>query len=131
MERPYGADSTLRRRIEELSQQPLLRCYQCGSCSASCPMAPWMDTLPSQLIRRLQLGLDVDPDSVAPWICASCLVCGVRCPKGIDVPRVMEALRVVRLRAGSDHTRPEALTRERLRHLPPIALVAYMRKVSA
>ena len=127
----HDADATMRRRVEELSQQALLRCYQCGRCSAGCPMAPWMDALPNQLIRRLQLDLDPGADAEAPWVCASCLVCGIRCPKGIDVPRVMEALRVVRLRAGLDHTRPETLTRERIGRLPTIALVAHMRKVSA
>ncbi|MGO8880246.1 MAG: heterodisulfide reductase subunit C, partial [Desulfomonilaceae bacterium] len=27
------------------------QCYQCGKCSAGCPVAPEMDLLPHQLVR--------------------------------------------------------------------------------
>ena len=126
-----GSGSTripFRQRVEELSEQSIGACYQCGNCSSGCPMGPWMDALPNQLIRRLQLGLEDTPCFESPWVCASCFACGVRCPKGIDVPRVMEALRVVELRSGEDHIAPGALDMERLEQLPQIALVAHMRK---
>ena len=35
------------------------QCYQCGKCSAGCPVAPDMDLLPHQLVRLAVLG-DVD-----------------------------------------------------------------------
>jgi heterodisulfide reductase subunit C len=89
-----------------------------------------MDALPNHLIRRLQLGLEDITRFESPWVCASCFACGVRCPKGIDVPRVMEALRVVGLRSGEDHFGPHAIERERLEQLPQIALVAHMRKAT-
>jgi heterodisulfide reductase subunit C len=91
-------------------------------------MGRWMDALPNQLIRRLQLGLEDISSFDSPWVCASCFACGVRCPKGIDVPRVMEALRVVGLRSGEDHISPSALDQRRLAELPQIAIVAHMRK---
>lgn len=90
-------------------------------------MAPWMDALPNQLIRRLQLGLDVARFE-APWVCASCFTCGVHCPKGIDVARVMEALRIAELRGGEDHFELTGLARTRLSRLPQIALVGHARK---
>ena len=89
-----GSGSTripLRQQVEELSEQSIGVCYQCGNCSSGCPMGPWMDALPNHLIRRLQLGLEDTTRFESPWVCASCFACGVRCPKGIDVPRVMEA----------------------------------------
>ncbi|NIM00984.1 MAG: heterodisulfide reductase [Acidobacteria bacterium] len=122
--------SQLRLLVEQLSQQSILACYQCGCCSAGCPMAPWMDALPNQLIRRLQLGRLATNGLRTPWVCASCLTCGVRCPKGIDVPRVMEALRTLELRSGEDHVGPSELAPEHLRSLPQIALVAHMRKAT-
>ena len=48
--------SALVRRVEEISGQDLLACYQCGECSAGCPVAFAMDMLPSQVIRLVQLG---------------------------------------------------------------------------
>jgi len=119
---------SLRSQVEALSGQSIAACYQCGNCSSGCPMGEWMDALPNQLIRRLQLGLEDTARFESPWVCASCFACGVRCPKGIDVPRVMEALRVVGLRSGEDHVGPDALEAKRLAGLPQIALVAHMRK---
>jgi Fe-S oxidoreductase len=45
-------------RVEELSGENVFACYQCGRCSAGCPMAPEMDLLPNQIIRMVQMGLD-------------------------------------------------------------------------
>lgn len=117
------------RRVAALSGQAVEACYQCGNCSAGCPMGPWMDQLPNQLIHRLQVGQDDVDRYGAPWVCASCLACGIRCPKGIDVPRVMEALRLVTLRKGGDHFAGlRTLGDEERRRLPTIALVAHSRK---
>ena len=54
------------RKVEELSGQKLLACYQCGKCSAGCPAAPEMDILPNQVIRYAQLGLKDELLSVQP-----------------------------------------------------------------
>ena len=43
-------------KVQELSGQNLLACYQCGKCSAGCPAVSDMDILPNQIIRLAQLG---------------------------------------------------------------------------
>ena len=53
--RRSGAPSSA--KVEELSGQNLLACYQCGKCSAGCPVVSKMDILPNQIIRLAQLGL--------------------------------------------------------------------------
>lgn len=69
-------------------------CYQCGKCSAGCPMAERMDVLPHQLVRLVQLGrLDRALRSEAIWKCVSCLTCSTRCPKSVDCAGVVDALR--------------------------------------
>jgi heterodisulfide reductase subunit C len=79
------------KKIEELSGQSLMSCYQCGKCSAGCPMVSAMDILPNQAIRLAQLGLQKDVlESKAIWLCASCVTCGARCPRGVDLSRIME-----------------------------------------
>ena len=61
-------------------------CYQCGKCSAGCPMVHAMDLMPRQLIRFLQLGFDEKAlEAKTPWICANCNVCSARCPQGVDI----------------------------------------------
>ncbi|MDR2106559.1 MAG: hypothetical protein LBP24_04045, partial [Coriobacteriales bacterium] len=42
--------------IEQDACVDLDDCYQCGKCTAGCPMAHEMDLVPRQLIRMLQLG---------------------------------------------------------------------------
>jgi len=122
------ATERLRERVEDLSGQNVFACYQCGMCSAGCPLTEEMDRLPSRILRDLQLD---DPDvleSNAIWICASCLACEVRCPKGVDLAKVMEALRQLYLRKSLDHLSIDEMTREQIRVLPQIALVASFRK---
>jgi heterodisulfide reductase subunit C len=117
------------RKVEELSGQNLLVCYQCGKCSAGCPQAGQMDILPNQVIRLAQLGQKEDVvGSQTIWVCASCLTCNVRCPKGVKIAEVMEAVRQVVLRKRQDHLHIEKLTDEQLESLPPIALIASFRK---
>jgi heterodisulfide reductase subunit C len=103
------------RQVEEISGQNLLACNQCGKCSAGCPVVAAMDILPSQVIRMAQLGMEEVLESNTIWICASCLTCVTRCPKGVDVPRLMEALRQISLRKGVTELDLNALPPELVR----------------
>ncbi len=116
-------------RVEALSGQKLLACYQCGKCSAGCPVVSRMEILPNQIIRYAQLGLEAELlASDAIWICASCMTCNVRCPKGVKIAEVMEAVRQIMLRKRKDRLRIEKLSAEELESVPPIALIASFRK---
>ena len=120
------------RRIEEISGQDLLACYQCGRCSAGCPSADLMEILPSQVIRLAQLGLIEEIlRSQTVWYCAACLSCTARCPKGVDLARIMEALRRVLLDAYGDHVSPMEMEPEDLSEWPQQVLVAGFRKYTS
>lgn len=77
------------------------QCYQCGKCSAGCPVASEMDLLPHQMVRMAVLG-DVDPivKSRSVWLCLTCHTCGARCPNGIDVPALLDPIRHQVLKKG-------------------------------
>jgi heterodisulfide reductase subunit C len=120
------------KKVEEISGETLPSCYQCGKCSAGCPMSFAMDLLPNQIIRLVQLGLEEDiAKSKTIWTCASCLTCAVRCPKGVDLSKIMEALRLITLRKNIDYVEPSGMQRETIAELPQIALVSSFRKFTA
>ncbi len=119
------------REIEAISGQNLLACNQCGKCSAGCPVAGSLDVLPSAVLRMAQLGLEDVLEAQTLWTCAACLTCVSRCPKGVDLPRVMEALRVLALGRGIQPVRVAALPVELVAELPQMALIGGFRKYSA
>lgn len=120
------------KKVEEISGQTLPSCYQCGKCSAGCPMSFAMDLLPNQIIRLVQLGLEEDiANSKTIWLCASCLTCSVRCPRGVDLAKIMEALRLITLRKNINYVEPSRLPGETIAELPQLALVSSFRKLTA
>jgi len=126
-----GEEEEIVAKVEEISGQNIMLCYQCGQCSASCPMADYMDLIPSRVMKMLQLGMVDDVFKAnTMWICATCLKCSVMCPKDIDVAAVMEALRQIVLRRNEEYLSLGKISKDRIEELPQIALIASARKMT-
>ena len=120
--------------VERIAGQKLMACYQCGKCSAGCPMAPHMDILPNQMIRMAQLWMKERLlASNAIWACVSCMTCNTRCPKNIRIAEVIESLRDMALRSGrrNDRLNIQDVPPATLAALPPIAMISAMRKLTS
>lgn len=89
-----GDESKLLHEVKVRSGVDLAKCYQCGECTAGCPMTPEMDAGPTKTLRFIQLGMEEALFSLnTPWLCASCETCTARCPNDIDIALVMDVVR--------------------------------------
>ena len=79
--------------------EKLYSCIQCGTCSGMCPMSPYMDYTPRQLIAMIRAGFRGDVlSSYTTWLCASCYSCMVECPKEIKITDIMYAAKRLAIR---------------------------------
>jgi len=89
----------------------ILRCIQCGTCSASCPLAERMDHAPRELFALIRDGdMEEALRSDTPWYCVSCYHCMVRCPQQIPVTDLMYALKEMAIKndlAPPKHKQPD------------------------
>ncbi|MDD9301684.1 MAG: 4Fe-4S dicluster domain-containing protein [Desulfobacter sp.] len=79
-------------------------CIQCGTCSASCPNAEFMDITPRQMWRMVLTDrLDLLFASRSFTMCSSCYWCTLRCPRGLELTRAMGELKQIgaRLKLGN------------------------------
>ena len=67
----------------------LSSCYQCGTCTAVCPL----NVPVRSIIRGAQVGIRELAMSEALWECATCKQCEVSCPRGVDITGVIHSLR--------------------------------------
>ncbi len=89
--------SSLASGIEKNVEVIARKCYQCGKCTAGCPVANDMDLPPSLVMRLLQTETPENDEkvlrSLSIWLCVTCEMCLSRCPMEIDIPSMMDFLR--------------------------------------
>lgn len=98
---PIQLDLNFIDEVKERSGQPLDLCYQCQKCASGCQVGAFIDYQPNEIIRLIQFGLkDELLNSSAIWLCINCETCGARCPNGISISAVTDALREMALEEG-------------------------------
>ena len=69
-------------------------CYQCGTCTAACPISKFLDDYkPNKILELGKLGIRSLPQSNAFLFCSACTLCTRNCPQGVRVHEVMQALK--------------------------------------
>ncbi|HWJ02458.1 MAG TPA: 4Fe-4S dicluster domain-containing protein [Verrucomicrobiae bacterium] len=88
--------------LEEASNQPISRCFQCKKCSGGCPVSQYSDIKAHQVVRMAQLGLEQQlTASPGIWYCVGCKTCKLRCPNGIDISAILDVVKGKILAAGT------------------------------
>ncbi len=84
----------LAERLQVITGENVMLCYQCKKCTLGCPSAYAMKLKPHELMRALQLGLENQVLwSGTMWICLSCETCNTRCPQDINILKLIDGLR--------------------------------------
>ncbi len=69
-------------------------CFNCGNCTAICPLTSDDHPFPRNTIRLMQLGLkDQLLQTSDPWLCYYCGECTETCPRGAEPAEAQMALR--------------------------------------
>jgi len=79
--------------IVDAGGEALKKCYQCGTCTGTCPWTPITHFNIRKLIRFGQLGIDGIEEYM--WGCSTCKFCVDRCPRGVEIIDVVTAIRNV------------------------------------
>jgi len=92
----------LRRLNQEFSASELNACFQCGVCTASCPIRELDETFnPRKIMKLAKLGLkDQVLNNEFIWLCSMCFICQERCPQDVKPPEVMTVLRNMAAKEG-------------------------------
>ncbi|MBN2600023.1 MAG: 4Fe-4S dicluster domain-containing protein [Candidatus Thermoplasmatota archaeon] len=118
----------LAKEVEDLSGENLFGCYQCGTCSAGCPYIDDMDLAPDEVIRYVILDRPEVLNSKTIWLCSACFTCAERCPRDINITKIMEALRQIILRKKIDRTNIVKISKKERELIPQLAFVSLFRK---
>jgi quinone-modifying oxidoreductase subunit QmoC len=89
--------------IKAKGDATFLTCLQCGSCTGACPWSLTSRVTPRQILRKAHLDLTGAEEGI--WNCVACNACALECPRGIEVPDVIRAIRSVLVQSGKtpDH----------------------------
>ncbi|MDI6805363.1 MAG: FAD-dependent oxidoreductase [Candidatus Bathyarchaeia archaeon] len=78
-----------------LDIEKLRYCFECGICTASCPMAELLgkDYNPRWLLEKVFLNPESVLNSDALWLCAWCYRCYRHCPQALRIPEIFLFIR--------------------------------------
>ncbi len=80
-------------------------CFQCGLCTAACPVRDVNSTFnPRKIIHMVLTGKKAQVlkgDFV--WLCSTCYSCQERCPQDVRITELMNALKNIAVKAGFPH----------------------------
>ena len=89
-----AVDPTFLGKLERFGAFDVNACFNCGNCTAVCPLSEGQDTFPRKMIRYAQIG---DRDRLLAckelWLCYYCGECSDTCPRQAEPGEFMASAR--------------------------------------
>ncbi|MBW9221244.1 CoB--CoM heterodisulfide reductase subunit C [Methanothermococcus sp. SCGC AD-155-M21] len=76
------------------------RCYQCGTCTGTCPSGRITPFKTRKLMKKILCGMDVFHEEDM-WMCTTCYECYEKCPRNVKITDVIKAARNVACKMGA------------------------------
>jgi NADPH-dependent glutamate synthase beta subunit-like oxidoreductase len=106
-----------------LDVEKLKYCFECGICTASCPMAELLgkDYNPRSLLEKIFLEPEETLNSDEPWLCAWCYSCYKHCPQALRLPEIFLFMRTTAIKNG--YTEPVEKALKKIVENIPLPLI--------
>ncbi len=123
---------TLKEQVLRISGVNPLKCMRCGKCSGTCPSYEDMEYHPHQFAYMVEKGeIEKLMNSESIYKCLTCFACVERCPRNVEPAKLVEAVRLVKIRQqGGNYLHAENVPEMLDDELPQQAIVSAFRKYS-
>ncbi len=99
--RKGNIDKEFSEKIKAAGGDSLEYCFQCGTCTGSCPSGRRTPYRVRQIIRKANVGLkDEIISDPTLWMCTTCYSCQERCPRKVRIVDVVKLARNEAAKAG-------------------------------
>ena len=128
----YNKNPEKTEQILRTSGVNVLKCMRCGKCSATCPSYDEMEYHPHQFVDMIDKGqVEKLFDSESLYKCLTCFACIERCPRDVEPAKLIEAVRLVKIRQqGQNHLKADMIPDILDDDMPQQAIVSAFRKYS-
>ncbi len=90
----YRANPGFLEELQKYGELNIEDCFNCGNCTAICPLANENTSFPRRDIRMVQLGLSGSLlESIDPWLCYYCGECTETCPREAEPAEAQMVMR--------------------------------------
>ena len=123
-------NKNLKEEIIRISGAAPKRCMKCGKCTATCPAFDEMEYHPHQFVSMIENG-NIEPllESESLYKCLTCFACVERCPRGVEPAKLVEAVRLIKIRQkGNNRLTANDIPAKLDENIPQQALVSAFRK---
>jgi len=81
-------------KLPDIDIKSLKYCFQCTTCTASCPISYAFDLMPHQIMQMISLSLiNKVINCNAIWLCLTCYICQERCPQNVKITDIFFGLK--------------------------------------